>query len=73
MHLYLFQHLKVHDQKNDKLFLSSGLLRGVTRFETDVSGLHVDPPWRVFLDILTLAYETCRYFRNVGLKPPHAA
>ena len=55
------------------IFPSSGLLRGVRRFETDVSGLHVCPFSRVFLDILTIAYGTGRYSRNVGLKPPHAA
>jgi hypothetical protein len=44
MHLYMFRHLKVLDQKNDNFFPSSGLLLGVRRFETEVSGLHVDPP-----------------------------
>jgi hypothetical protein len=51
VHLYLFRHLKVHDQEDVEF------LCGVRRFETDVPGLHVGPSSRVFLGTLILAWD----------------
>jgi hypothetical protein len=51
---------------------SSGLLRRVSRFHTEISGLISIPSARVFLDILILEDGTDRWSRNVDFKPSHA-
>jgi hypothetical protein len=56
------------------LLPSSGLLRGVRWFDTDVSGLPVGPVFKAFFfDILTFEDGTDQYSRKVGFRPPYAA
>jgi hypothetical protein len=56
---------------------SSGLLRGVGLFDTDVLGLHLQgsssPSCCDILECLTLEDGIDMYYRNVGIKPPYIA